>query len=326
MGKKILDPIVFHPIYKQLIWGGNKIARFKHTDIKIDNVGESWELSAVPGNESVVSDCKGLEGRTITDLIAEYGASLLGTRVYQNGQNSFPLLIKFIDAQRDLSVQVHPNDQLARLRHNSPGKTEMWYLLEAENDAKIHCGWSASLTPDSYRQCILDCNIMDYVASYNSVAGQFYFVKAGTIHAIGSGNLVAEIQQTSDVTYRVYDYGRLGIDGKPRQLHTELACDALDYNYPSKLEPIAKTVTETRAGVVKSDYFSVDFIKLADDSKYSVNHNGESFRILIVTKGNLSIEWENAVHDYPQGVTILIPACIQRFFIKGNGEALLVSC
>ena len=142
-------PIVFHPIYKQLIWGGDKIARFKNTNIDMQSVGETWELSAVTGNESIVAECEGNEGRTITELIADYGASLLGTQVYKDDDNSFPLLIKFIDAQRDLSVQVHPNDKLARQRHNSPGKTEMWYILDAEDDAKIHCGFSAPLTPNN---------------------------------------------------------------------------------------------------------------------------------------------------------------------------------
>ena len=220
-------PLKFKPILKTLVWGGEKIAPFKGIKTDIHNIGESWELSGVKGNESVVANGP-LAGKTITELIGEYKGELVGKTNYEKTGTEFPLLIKFIDARQDLSIQVHPDDELAARRHNgSKGKTEMWYVVKADKDAHLMSGLKQAITPEEYVTRVADNTITDVLHDYNVSPGDVFFLPAGRIHSIGAGSFIAEIQQTSDITYRIYDFGRLGLDGKPRELHTELAKDAL---------------------------------------------------------------------------------------------------
>ena len=219
----------FKPILKTVVWGGEKIAPFKGIRTDQHNIGESWELSGVPGNESVVANGP-LAGKTVTELISEYGEKLIGRSNYEKTGTEFPLLIKFIDARQDLSIQVHPNDELAAARHNgSKGKTEMWYVVSADKDAHLMSGLNREITPDEYVARVENNTITDVLCDYKVSPGDVFFLPAGRIHSIGSGSFIAEIQQTSNITYRIYDFGRLGLDGKPRELHTGLAKDAIDY-------------------------------------------------------------------------------------------------
>ena len=220
-----MTPLKFEPILKTIVWGGEKIAPYKGIETAQKHIGESWELSGVAGNESV-----GSEGRLKAKPIAE----LVGEHACENTGDEFPLLSKFIDALTDLSVQVHPNDELAAVRHNgSKGKTEMWYVVAADKGAHLLAGLTKKITPEEYAAKVADGTITDVLARYDVHPGDVFFLPAGRIHAICGGCFIAEIQQTSNITYRIYDYGRLGLDGKPREVHTELAKDAIDYTvYP----------------------------------------------------------------------------------------------
>ncbi len=319
-------PLQFVPYYKSVIWGGDRIAKYKNEVINQENVGESWEISAVPGHESVVANGE-YKGKKLTDLVNEYGAKFLGTDVYKRCGTDFPLLIKIIDARQDLSVQVHPDDELARKRHNSAGKTEMWYIIDRVPGSKIYTGLKASLTPEEYKKRIADNTIMEVVADHVSEPDQFYFVPAGTIHAIGAGNLLAEVQQTSDITYRVYDYDRRDAAGNPRELHTELATDAIDYRFPNDINPTATVYPSTTSKAVSSAYFTTDFLHLTEDDKFEVNTKGETFAIIIVSKGILDITLASGeILHYKKGDTLLIPASMSPCTLSGNCNALFVTC
>ena len=242
-------PLKFQPILKSTLWGGEKIIPFKHLDSNQTQVGESWEISDVPGDESIVANGADA-GKNLTQMVNEYKGALVGEANYKrfNGFNGkFPLLIKFIDAQQDLSIQVHPNDELAMKRHNSMGKTEMWYVVDATADAHLRSGLSKAITPDEYAQMIADNTICDALKDYSIKPGDVFFLPAGRIHSIGAGSFIAEIQQTSNVTYRIYDFNRKDKNGNTRELHTELSKDAIDYtvyddyrtNYtPKENEPV----------------------------------------------------------------------------------------
>ena len=224
----MLYPLTFKPIFKEIIWGGTDILPYKGISSDSRKIGESWELSHVDENFSIVANGE-QAGKTIDELIKEYGARLLGTKVITQFGNIFPLLIKFIDAQDKLSIQVHPDDKLAKERHNSFGKTEMWYVVNAAPDAILYSGFSQQIDADEYVSRIKDNSITDVLKKYNVKTGDVFFLPAGRVHAIGSGCFIAEIQQTSNITYRIYDYNRKDANGNERELHTELAKDAIDY-------------------------------------------------------------------------------------------------
>ena len=224
----MLYPMTFKPILKKIIWGGSDICPFKGITPVQEGIGESWELSHVEGNYSVV-DNGALEGKTLDELIRTYGKQLLGEKVVEQFGSIFPLLIKFIDARDNLSIQVHPDDELAKKRHNSFGKTEMWYVINAAKGAGLYSGFSKQINVDEYVKRVEDNTIMDVLQRYEVNPGDVFFLPAGRVHAIGAGCFIAEIQQTSNITYRIYDYDRKGPDGKGRELHTELAKDAIDY-------------------------------------------------------------------------------------------------
>ncbi len=320
------EPLIFRPYLKSVIWGGEKISEYKNISTDQQNIGESWEISAVPGFESVVADGP-LKGMSLSDLSRKFGADFLGSDVVGKGVGAFPLLVKIIDAKADLSVQVHPDDELAAARHNSPGKTEMWYIIDSLPGAKIYSGLRAELTPESYRRHIENNSIMDVVGSHSSAPGQFYFVPAGTIHAIGAGNFLAEVQQTSDITYRVYDYDRRDAQGNPRELHTDLAADAIDYRFPNAVAPTARIYDSTTEGVVESQYFKADFLYLDDRDEHIVDTAGRSFAIIMVTEGTLNLRRLSDGKDfsYPAGSTVLLPASMPKCSISGSTKALLIT-
>src|SRR5574344_691871 len=222
-------PLKFEPILKQTLWGGDKIISFKQLNDTRTEVGESWEISAVEGSESIVAEGPD-KGMTLTEVLSKYREELLGEANYARFGYKFPLLIKFIDAKQDLSIQVHPSDELAKKRHNSFGKTEMWYVINADKGARLRSGFSEQITPKEYKERVQDNTITDVLAEYEIHAGDVFFLPAGRIHSIGAGAFIAEIQQTSDITYRIYDFGRVDAkSGKPRQLHIEEAREAIDF-------------------------------------------------------------------------------------------------
>ena len=319
-------PLKFNPILKSMIWGGEKLRQYKAIDTDQKNIGESWELSGVPGNESVVSNGE-FAGRTITELIKEYGPELLGRHVYETYGENFPLLIKFIDARDDLSIQVHPDDAMAQAVHGQPfGKTEMWYVVSADKDAHLMSGLSAEITPDEYVSRVDNNTITDVLCDYKVQSGDVFFLPAGRIHSIGKGCFIAEIQQTSDLTYRIYDFGRLGLDGRPRQLHTELAKDAIDYSVSEDYRTAYTPVLNEDTPLVECEYFKTHLLDLTEPLSVDVKSK-DSFMIVICLegKGMLKDSQENSI-TLKQGETILVPASTENVtFIPESKMKILTS-
>lgn len=317
-------PLKFNPILKTLIWGGEKIAPFKSIKTEQHNIGESWELSGVKGNESVVSNGE-YAGRTITELVKEFKGKLIGERNYERSGDEFPLLIKFIDAKQDLSIQVHPDDRLAAERHNgSKGKTEMWYVVEADKDAHLMSGLSTGITPEEYVAKVEDQTITDVLHDYKVSEGDVFFLPAGRIHSIGAGCFIAEIQQTSDLTYRIYDFGRVGLDGKPRELHTELSKAAIDYTVLPDYKTDYKAMKNEECALVSCEYFTTSLLDL--DKPYEKDLSGlDSFIILICTSGKGTLtDSEGHTENISQGETILVPASAAGIRIVPEGEIKLI--
>lgn len=301
-------PLKFNPILKSMIWGGEKMRQYKAIDTDQKNIGESWELSGVPGNESVISNGK-FAGRTITELIKEYGPELLGRHVYETYGENFPLLIKFIDARDDLSIQVHPDDAMAQSVHGQPfGKTEMWYVVSADKDAHLMSGLSAEITPEEYVSRVENNTITDVLSDYKVQSGDVFFLPAGRIHSIGKGCFIAEIQQTSDLTYRIYDFGRLGLDGKPRELHTELAKDAIDYSVSEDYRTAYTAAQNEETHLVECEYFKTNLLDLTEPLSVDVKSK-DSFMIVICIEGQGELkDSEGNVVALKQGETVLVPA------------------
>lgn len=314
-----LYPLRFRPYFKSVIWGGDRIAPYKGVSTSLTSVGESWEISGVPGHESIVAEGP-LAGRSLPSLIDEYRGELVGDETYRRYGTTFPLLVKIIDARGDLSVQVHPDDELASRRHGSFGKTEMWYIIDADPGARIYAGLARPITPDVYTAHVAEKTIMDDVACHASHPGDVFFLPAGRIHAIGAGNLLAEIQQTSDITYRVYDFDRRDADGNPRELHTEQARDAIDYRvYPDYLTAYDRQASE--ATLVSCPYFTVDRLLL--DGSHTLQAAPGSFTILMVIDGELTVSVPDATDlKAVKGETILIPACCRVIDLKGKATIL----
>ncbi len=317
--KSELYPLKFHPIFKQKIWGGNKIPNFLGKGSG-NALGESWELSAVEGDISIVENGD-LQGIPIIKLIEKYAGNLLGEKVYSKFGTKFPLLFKFIDAHEDLSVQLHPNDTLAKERHNSFGKTEMWYVLQADINAKLVLGFKENTSKEKYIKAVNDNQIMEMLHLENVKAGDAFYISPGKVHAIGAGVLLAEIQQTSDITYRIFDYNRPDVDGSMRQLHTELALDAINF----KAKEFNLDYTEDKNSetlICKSDYFITN--KLVLDKDFMKTSTAlDSFIVYMCVSGKATIVTENYSEELKMGETILIPACINQFNIKTTSATLL---
>jgi len=310
-----LYPLKFTPIYKEKIWGGNKIKTILNKDFgDIPNCGESWELSGVEGNVSVVSNGF-LAGNTIEELIEIYMGDLVGDQVFETFGIEFPLLIKFIDANDDLSIQVHPDDKLSKERHNAFGKTEMWYVLQADKGAKLQSGFNQQVDEDKYLFKLEHNELTDILNFEEVAAGDVFFIPAGRVHAIGKGILLAEIQQTSDVTYRIFDYDRCDKEGNPRELHTELSLAAIDYTlypeYKTKYEPKLNESVE----LASCKYFTTNTLELTTTIEKDYNKL-DSFVIYMCLDGELQIETESGSESVQKGDTVLIPASIENVILK----------
>ena len=319
-------PLTFIPILKSMIWGGDKVLQYKGIDTEQKNIGESWELSGVPGNESVVSNGE-FAGRTITELIKEYGAELLGRHVYETCGEKFPLLIKFIDAREDLSIQVHPDDAMAQSVHSQPfGKTEMWYVVSADKDAHLMSGLSAKITPEEYVSRVKNNTITDVLSDYKVQSGDVFFLPAGRIHSIGKGCFIAEIQQTSDLTYRIYDFGRLGLDGNPRELHTELAKDAIDYSVSEDYRTAYAPVLNEDTSLVECEYFKTHLLNLTEQLSVEVKSK-DSFMIVICLEGKGELkDTEGNILSLKQGNTVLVPASVDKVKFVPAVSMKLLTC
>ncbi|QSB28023.1 type I phosphomannose isomerase catalytic subunit [Flavobacterium sp. CLA17] len=311
-------PLQFDPILKERIWGGEKLKTILNKPIVSKITGESWELSTVEGDVSVVADGS-LKGKSLMDLIDEMPEEILGTKVYQRFGKQFPLLFKYLDAREDLSIQVHPNDKLAKERHNSFGKTEMWYVTQADADARIIVGFKEDSSKEEYLKHLNDKTLVSILDDVKAKPGDVFFLETGTVHAIGAGLVVAEIQQTSDITYRLYDFDRKDAQGNTRELHVDLALDAINYN---KVETQKKYETRTNVSntVVDCPYFITNFIPLED--KVTVSKTGETFTVYMCIEGSFEIEYDGFKQSYKKGDTVLVPAEINTFFVSGKASIL----
>ncbi|MGB3606350.1 type I phosphomannose isomerase catalytic subunit [Psychroserpens sp.] len=315
-----LYPLKFQPILKDKIWGGDKLRTLLHKDSATSNVGESWEISDVEGDTSIVNN-GALKGQSLRQLLETYQADLLGAKHYNTFGNKFPLLIKFIDAKDDLSIQLHPNDELSEKRHNSFGKTEMWYVMQADKDANLIVGFNQDMTPKKYLKHLEDKTLTDILNFDKVKTGDTYFIEVGRVHAIGAGVLLAEIQQTSDITYRVYDWDRVDAEGKGRELHNELAIDAFDFNMPDDFR-VAYDTTENRANdMVSCPYFTTKLLHVTD-AVLKINTK-DSFFIYICVDGEALIETEHTSEFLKQGETLLMPASIETYKITSSNAKLL---
>lgn len=307
----------FEPLLKQTIWGGSKIVTFKHLQSELDNVGESWEISGVPGDESVVANGE-WKGKTLNEVLSEMKDKLVGADNYQRFGNRFPLLIKFIDARQDLSIQVHPDDETAHRQGKPMGKTEMWYVMDSDEDASLKVGLKKKITPEEYARMVDDDTICDALGNYQVKSGDCFFIPAGRIHAICSGSFIAEIQQTSDVTYRIYDYKRKDKDGNYRQLHTKEAAEAIDYtvldDYRTDYTPVKNEATP----LVSCPLFTTAVYDLTEPMTLDYSEL-DSFVILIAVKGEGSILTSSGdTYTFREGESVLLPATTDMVKVEGN--------
>ncbi|THF50601.1 class I mannose-6-phosphate isomerase [Flavobacterium supellecticarium] len=311
-------PLLFSPILKERIWGGTKLSSLLYKDIVSQTTGESWEISTVPGDISIVRNGQ-LAGKSLEELLYIDPKALLGNKVYQKFGTTFPLLFKFLDAKEDLSIQLHPNDELARIRHNSFGKTEMWYVMQADPDSRIIVGFDKEASPEEYLYHLEHKTLTKILKEIKVAPGDVFFLETGTIHAIGAGIVIAEIQQTSDITYRVYDWDRVDAEGKSRELHIDLALDAIDYTVSNAKCEYAKIVN-TSNPIVDCPYFTTRFIPL--DGELVFQKTTDSFTVLVCTEGTFSIRANGTMMTFQKGDAVLIPAIMTDFELNGTASLL----
>ena len=320
-----LYPLLFEPNLHTVVWGGNQLKPYKGLEATDEPIGESWEVSAVPTSTSIVSNGLYAGGDLIT-VINEQPDAILGKKVNEKYQGKLPLLVKFIDAKRDLSIQVHPNDEMAMREHGKMGKSEMWYVIKADEGAHLYAGFKREITSEEYQKRVEDGSITEVLAEHNVKAGDVFYLPAGRVHAICGGILLAEVQQTSDVTYRIFDYNRPGLDGNPRELHTELAAQALDYHVESNYRTDYNESSNKAVQIIDSPYFSVRVIEISkpfhrDLKKY------DSFIITMCIEGDCKIRVRNTGDEIElnKGNSTLIPAAIADYDVlpqKGTTRIL----
>ena len=313
-----LYPLQFFPIIKDRIWGGTKLKTVLNKTITSEISGESWEISTVPNDISIVKNGV-LKDKSLNELIDSYPSEILGNQVYQRFGKQFPLLFKFIDAKSDLSIQVHPNDELAQKRHNSFGKTEMWYVMQADDEARLIVGFKHKSSPEEYLKNLQNKTLETILDSKKVAQGDVFFLATGTVHAIGAGTVIAEIQQTSDITYRIYDFDRVDANGNKRELQLHNAMDAINFNVVKSKIEYFKNENQSNE-VVHCPYFKTNFIAL--NEQLSIQNDKDSFLVYMCVEGNFEIDLENQKYAYKKGDTVLIPAEIKDFKLLGNASLL----
>jgi len=316
----MLYPFKFESIIKDKIWGGQKLQQILNKPTSSKEAGESWEISDVEGDTSVVSNGT-MAGTSLKSLMELHTTDVLGHKNFKQFGTKFPLLIKFIDAKADLSVQLHPNDALAKARHNSFGKTEMWYVLQADTDSNLIVGFNQPMTKELYLKH-LEAKTLESILNFDKVeAGDTYFIEVGRIHAIGAGVLLAEIQQTSDITYRVYDWDRVDSEGNHRELHNDIALEAFDFDMPENYRVNYSRDSKDSTELVSCPYFTTNVLEV--NTLLSVKNNHDSFMIYMCVEGSAIINVKGNQTEFSKGETVLIPACIKSFSISTNHAKLL---
>ncbi|OBQ56354.1 class I mannose-6-phosphate isomerase [Tamlana sp. s12] len=313
-----LYPLQFSPLFKYRIWGGEKLKTQLNKNYSEENIGESWEISDVEGDETKVVNGD-LQGKTLKDLIYEFKGDFVGEKVYKEFGNDFPLLIKFIDAKTPLSIQVHPSNEIAKERHNSFGKNEMWYVMQADEDAELIVGFDEEVSQADYKKHLENNTVLEVMHHETVQSGDTFYIPTGRVHAIGAGVLLAEIQQTSDITYRIYDYDRVDSKtGKKRDLHNDLAIDVLDYKVHANYKTTYSIATNEAHTLVNSPYFKTNIIEV--DGVLKRDHMAlDSFVIYMCVEGDLELQFEGVNYTVKTGETILLPASIPTVELNSSG-------
>ena len=315
-----LPILKFTPIFKSVLWGGKRIAQFKNMPPQGDQVGESWELSPMKGNESVVSEGP-MKGRTLPELMISDGEEIMGKRLYANYGDKFPLLIKFIDSTDDLSIQVHPDDELAAKRHNSLGKTEMWFSVLPAEGAYLYAGFKKQITPEQFRAMVADNTIVDVLGKFYPKRGDMFFLPAGRVHSIGRGNFVLEIQEASDITYRIYDYDRRDAQGNPRQLHIEESVDSITYNDTEMTVDHFEPKAGEEIVMESCPFFTTTLMEIEGTTTLKLAER-DSFSVVISTRGNAVLTAPDGSKTIlNQGETVLVPASMESLDITASGDS-----
>lgn len=320
-----LYPLLFEPNLHTVVWGGKRLRPYKGLAPTDEPIGESWEVSAIPSSASVIANGE-LKGRSIIDVIEAAPEDILGKSVAEKNGGKLPLLIKFIDAKRDLSIQVHPNDEMARRVHGKSGKTEMWYIIDAEPGSYLYAGFQKEITKEEYKRRVADGTIIEVLAKHEVKSGDVFYLPAGRVHAICSGILLAEIQQSSDLTYRIFDYNRPGLDGKPRELHTELAAEALDFKVADDYRTVYEEDNDRANHVIDSEYFSVRVVELSETFHRNLIKY-DSFIITMCIKGDCRIKIRQTEDEIVlrEGNSCLIPAAIADYDVTPlHGKSTLL--
>ncbi len=314
----------FIPILKSPLWGGEKIATYKQIATDRKQIGESWELSGVEGDVSVVAEGPDA-GKTLTELLARDKERLLGSRNYERFGTEFPLLIKFIDAREDLSIQVHPDDRLAWERHRSKGKTEMWYVVAADEGAHLRSGFTRQVTPAEYEKSVADDTITDLLTDHEVRPGDVFFLPAGRIHSIGAGSFIAEIQQTSNITYRIYDFNRRDANGNLRELHTEQAKGAIDYSVEADYRTRYEAVKDQPVELVACPYFTTTLYDLTRPCEIDLAAT-DSFLVVMCIEGSGTLtDDQGSAISLRQGETVLVPASVKSLSVSPQSSIKLLT-
>jgi mannose-6-phosphate isomerase len=308
-----LSPLLFEPNLHAVVWGGHQLRPYKGLEPTAEPIGESWEVSAVPSSPSIISNGE-WKGRDLNAVIAEHPEAILGKAVNEKFGGKLPLLVKFIDAERDLSIQVHPNDEMARREHGKMGKSEMWYIIKAEEGSHLYAGFRQKITPYEYQHRVADGTITDVLADHQVKAGDVFYLPAGRVHAICGGIMLAEVQQSSDVTYRIYDYNRPGMDGKPRELHTELAAKALDYHVEKNYRTEYADTDNRAVQIIDTPYFDVRVMELSQPFHRNLIKY-DSFVISMCLQGDCTLRVRSTGEEIllREGHSTLIPAAIADY-------------
>ncbi|PQJ75938.1 type I phosphomannose isomerase catalytic subunit [Polaribacter gangjinensis] len=317
-----LQPLKFTPLYKYRIWGGEKLKTILQKDYNEKNIGESWEISDVSGDETQVS--LGLfKGKTLRDLIKQFKGDFVGNTVYDKFGEEFPLLIKFIDAETPLSIQVHPSDEIAKQRHNSFGKNEMWYVMQADEGAELIVGFDQKINKETYTKHIHNNTILDVMHHEKVSKGDTFYIPTGRVHAIGAGVLLAEIQQTSNITYRIYDYDRVDSKtGEKRELHNDLAIDVIDYEVYDNYKTPYELLKNQSSKLVHSPYFTTNILEINTTVKKDYA-NIDSFVIFMCVEGSLDLIHTDEIYTLKIGETLLLPASLKNISLKSSFAKVL---
>ena len=326
-----LYPLLFENNLHEKVWGGRRLKPMKGLGDDDEPIGESWEVSAIESSPSIIKNGP-LAGKSLIDLTKEWGAELVGKKTFEKYGNRFPMLVKLIDAAKDLSIQVHPNDELAMQRHNCYGKTEMWYILDSEPGAFLYSGFKTAITKDEYEERIANGTITGVLQKYEVKAGDVFYIPAGRVHSICGGVLTAEVQQSSDITYRIFDYGRMGLDGKPRELHTELAKDAIDFTVLDDYATHYKEPKSKPSPVIQEKFFVVKLLK----TKKTFHRNllsYDTFVVYLCLQGNCKIKMRDENSEgtisLKQGNSCLVPASSANYDIipdNDKNETKVLEC